>query len=642
MCLTRNRVAQTRFARSCRVDLEKDREESMRLAECKPGYKFACTVCRKRFHDYPNMCRHRRLAHQRHLITSKKLRMCDAMKQPDGDKSISDMVLLDLEPNSYFYSNVARNISENLKYFVEGGRDDMQNNAAYIRWKSEEQPESGSTDHVPIKDELRGFPRRSTADSAAKDDVFSRYNFPVGFKFRENYTEEVVGNKEIAEAGPAGGDTDTCDKVQPPEIFEPFKANLPPSPEPELRPRPPLVLPPAPIPREFTPNGIFRPFADVLELGVPSDSSKRTFDTFQINSGNVLQVPGLPEPQDAAYDFSTRPMDAHAPHKHPSPPPTLIKTPSVKICAVCRSIFSNPEMYSRHMIDKHKIAVEASPTSAKENLPILAAKHVPHALTEVTISSTSVTSPKAGTPSISNSPRACLIVPQVPKPTTKAADSCSGTAAPLGNAVPSPLDLSPTTAVDLSKSSEIRIPQCKKAVDLTCRETMDSLFTAKDKSNKAAAVKNKSNGIILQTPKIVPRFDNPLGRKTPPQRLHKNFAHSNGLTIPYFPMPVLNLTKDAKSSGLGSFLDVDPCLQTGATGFSQERVESSETPLPPDEPGLKAENPDQSAPSAPTRPAKSWPSCNPNPVGLLNICTSQVPSQTGASSVSRVQRGTIF
>ena len=56
-----------------KVMLEKDRAESRKIAtdqsdgtvKYDPALQYGCIVCRKRFHDYANMCRHRRLAHDR-------------------------------------------------------------------------------------------------------------------------------------------------------------------------------------------------------------------------------------------------------------------------------------------------------------------------------------------------------------------------------------------------------------------------------------------------------------------------------------------------------------------------------------------------------------------------------------------------
>lgn len=56
------------------IDPVLDKAESLKIATEKYGEstggesKFACTICKKLFIDYTNMCRHRRLAHQRHLL----------------------------------------------------------------------------------------------------------------------------------------------------------------------------------------------------------------------------------------------------------------------------------------------------------------------------------------------------------------------------------------------------------------------------------------------------------------------------------------------------------------------------------------------------------------------------------------------
>ena len=636
----------------CRVDMEKDREESMRLAECKPGYKFACTVCKKRFHDYANMCRHRRLAHQRHLLISKKVRMCNNIDgHIDGNKSISDSLLFDLEPNSYFYNNVARNISENLKYFVEGGMDDLQNNAAYIRWKSEEQDIQNSPTKPPNKPNLQTVsPRLSSTKASLKDEAFTKYNFPVGFELKENYTE-VIGDgaskqndveKQSEEDQSFSKDSNILQEHSPVPV--PMSRNKP------------LVLPPAPKPNSSFPNGLFRLYCgleDPANIPPPAEPGKRTFDTFQISSGTVSQLQALPEPQLAPYNFSTKPDNVTVKYDQVESQKMVlpIKTPSVKICAVCRSIFSNEEMYVKHMMDKHKITMESSRTSLKENVPVLPAHNVPPVLNEVTVSSSNVSPQRLGLNAGSKSPRTCLNVPQVYKPSAKSFSAFNKVAKPSENDIQSSaIDLSPSAAhnsgsqpqltnaspvLDLTKSSEVLNSGAAQSIDLTCKETVTESPKAKSCKSPKGKLKSPANRVVLQTPKIIPRFESPF-HKTGLQNGHKahnNSSVSNGITVPCFPPPVLDLTKNADTSGLGSYHEVDMCLGTGAVDYSvkQEPVATNTACAEM----IRLENPSttrDSVASSPEQIPKTWsyrPCYNPNPVGVLNVCTSQVPSQEG-------------
>ena len=100
----------------------------MRLAiahgKKKQGPKFACTVCRRRFHDYPSMCRHRRLAHQRPIfvppirdengdvIDDAASQACTTFRRGFYDPED--------EAQAVFYANVANAIADNLQNFIEG------------------------------------------------------------------------------------------------------------------------------------------------------------------------------------------------------------------------------------------------------------------------------------------------------------------------------------------------------------------------------------------------------------------------------------------------------------------------------------------------------------------------------------------
>ena len=604
--------------------MEKDREESMRLAECKPGFKFACTVCKKRFHDYANMCRHRRLAHQRHLLSSKKPKMCDNKDAPsDGKKSISDSIRFHYEPNSYFYNNVARNISENLKYFVEGGVDDIQNHAAYIRWKSDKPRNSSAATETSTKESSSNSAPTNARQNKDKDNALTKYNFPIGFTFTKSYSE-VSGEENCERGSPksdVSGNKPLADHT--PEVdLHPITVTTPAPP----RPPRPWAPPPTAKPEAHMSDGVPHFFPIDTPSHPPIYPQRRSFDTFQISSGSVIQ---LPEPQTEPYNFSTKPDDVASQSSKTQSESTLpIKTPSFKLCAVCRSIFSNEEMYQKHMMDKHKISVEASATSVKENVPILPAHNVPPVLTEVTVCSSDVSPPGLGESSSARSPRTCLIVPQVLRPAHKPLSS-----AREDNSNTGVIDLSPTAAqraIDLSKSSDNWNSNARDSIDLTCRETV--LESPKAKISKCAPGKNKTksstNRVVLQTPKVIPRFENP-DQKTGTKTWQRVASHTNGLKIPSFPVPVLDLTKDGNPSGLGNYQDVDPCLMAGVVDYSKRQGpdEVSSAQKAPHQP---PESTNQDKPAE--RATKSWcyrPSYNPNPVGLLNVCTSQVPSPTG-------------
>ncbi len=692
--------------------MEKDREESMRLAESKPGYKFACTVCKKRFHDYANMCRHRRLAHQRHLLISKKVnKICNIDGHVINNRAISDSLMCDLDPNSYFYNNVSRNISENLKYFVEGGKEDLQNNSMYIRWKAEEPdtPPEPITAPTPaaamakMPSTKTSKKKKATLDIPYKfekvekrqqeSDVLTKYNFPPGFKFKENYKLLLKDNSVL---GDGKDDKDNHKRTKP------------------------LVLPPPPkVGSNHMPNGIYNKptysgIRDMIYVPPPGDPTKRTFDTFQISSGTVQQLKGLPKPQQAAYNFSTK-------AKEPSPPvsapmnstvipstlspisnatslltgkgavsPTMatgilasskvpIKAPSVKICSVCRSIFSNHDMYAKHMFDKHKVTVglpiaEKVPEPVNEITVQSGFNHIPSVQTMIPQSMANVlrmssqSAQLANTSSLSTSviqngpmviqaprmcldvpaPKPCLNVPKIePKGPPKPAHSHSSHKSQVPHAIASktlPSTHQPThSIIDLSPTSvkagpsqgfppPIDLTQSPGSVDLLCHEESptDSPLPKTKKSSPAAKSRNR---VVLQTPKIVPRYESPFHKPG----LERG-AHGNGLTVPFVPPPVLDLTKGADPAGLGSYQDVDPCLQYGALDYSLKSEPRSATPEKDVHQQATASDTNTRSPGAGNKQQAvvkvppNWryqPFTNPSPVGVLQVCSSQVPSPAG-------------
>lgn len=159
-----------------KVSLEKDRAESRRLAsdhsKSDPSLQFACTICRKRFRDYSNMCRHRRLAHEREAA-SLELRwgnseegtladgdgyFSDTDSQQDGEKA---------DALQTYFSGVSRNISNNLQNFIEGKEEQLIKASCHIRWKQKNTMEK-------------------LAITEKESDInLEEFNFPQGFKIRQ-------------------------------------------------------------------------------------------------------------------------------------------------------------------------------------------------------------------------------------------------------------------------------------------------------------------------------------------------------------------------------------------------------------------------------------------------------------------------
>ncbi|XP_041377332.1 uncharacterized protein LOC121389750 [Gigantopelta aegis] len=93
-------------------------------------FNFACTVCKKKFNCYVNMCRHRRLAHRTRKYGQPTL-LCqrEAAKLRDT-VIVSDYIPIPPEMN---YANVAENIATNLNHYLDGGQDAIASCHKYIK-----------------------------------------------------------------------------------------------------------------------------------------------------------------------------------------------------------------------------------------------------------------------------------------------------------------------------------------------------------------------------------------------------------------------------------------------------------------------------------------------------------------------------
>ena len=141
----------------------------MKLATFKSGASFVCTVCRKPFEDYANMCRHRRLAHQ----CSSILNVRNGVRVESGE----DFALSDYdESEDAFYAHIAENISDNLTNFLEGKKVHLDNCYDHINEKLRP-----SCRPAAVKQRQR---RRSSADGGRFN--VAQYNFPKTFRLRSS------------------------------------------------------------------------------------------------------------------------------------------------------------------------------------------------------------------------------------------------------------------------------------------------------------------------------------------------------------------------------------------------------------------------------------------------------------------------
>ena len=319
-----------------RVDMEMDRIESMRLAEQKtPGFKFACTVCKKHFHDYANMCRHRRLAHQRHILTGRGSDPSSPIPSPTN--LTADM--LDGDPQCFFYANVAQNISENLKYYIEGTQEQLENPAQHIRWRNRA---AGSSKDA----------RPKLAEPPKENSGFSAYNFPPGFTLKQNY-RKIVETK--IKKGTAVKNLATVIETKPTANLNGVSLNVP----------------------VFTAGSVTKrevkvqPICTVqpIQRQVPDSSIKQLSPTTVTLCVKQTLKPGAKQAASGTGKMATpSAKQISPPSGKQSVPPvgnavgntarSSLKVPQFHVCSVCRRVFNNDAMFQEHMMEKHKTNAE--------------------------------------------------------------------------------------------------------------------------------------------------------------------------------------------------------------------------------------------------------------------------------------------
>lgn len=605
-----------------KVDSKKDRAESMRIALAKPGHRFACTICKKRFHDYANMCRHRRLAHQRQVLLSRRLVRTPEITMETLYGSFTDGDCM--RPNgefdfpSQYYANVARNISENLTTYLEGKQDELKHPDNHIKWK-ESKPDTDSKEVVKSTDKKR------------KDEFgtgsLMKYNFPRGFQFKPsadlwkkkvNYfvasPEKLLEEKVEVEVGA--------------EDTEETTTNLDTKVE---------DSPPEPLPRE------------------PSPAHSQKANTTEVN---MKSPPPL--------------------QRKPVATPT-IRVPKLHTCGICNCVLHNFGLYRQHMSYKHKIQIADHTPDLLEHVPGLQPKvpsspstletsesrREPNGAPTVAPCTTKAHSPRTSTSVLAQPPHrlpgpiACPTSPPAHSACARSPPAhCSSSAstsghyplsktpvAHLSSAVSPPAHSSTATSplnhteqpLDLS-SPKIRYPPINPfdpvpsgAINLTLDRTdaqnlkndvrgsstepvdlTDS--PPKDKetiSNTSSAIMQPNEEASKQTPKPKNEEESKSSSKcgdTNPETKKKDTAESQ------------TVKKVEQKKVINSKYICLACYEEFAELTLLHEHQSSAHPTLDCRHGSRLE----------MRPGMKAMCCSiPNAVGMLNVCTSQVPEQKG-------------
>ncbi|WAR24229.1 PRDM2-like protein [Mya arenaria] len=124
-------------------------------------FKFSCTVCKKRFSSYLNMCRHRRKVH-----TADNKPRNDHMTFGIHPRPPSPIVE-NPEETAAFYANVAHNIAINLNCYIDGTAESIQK----------------YSDHIAV-DDNKGHTEYAEKETLTEIDEklkLDNYNFPSNF-----------------------------------------------------------------------------------------------------------------------------------------------------------------------------------------------------------------------------------------------------------------------------------------------------------------------------------------------------------------------------------------------------------------------------------------------------------------------------
>ncbi|GAB1602279.1 hypothetical protein Ahia01_000507000 [Argonauta hians] len=134
-------------------------KQSSSKKKCK--FKYICTVCKRKFRSYVQMCKHRRSAHSK--SEDEKGSPFYDIEQTDFENELlpGDFEAPFLEPK-----DVAENVAQNLRCYIDGRVDSFSDFGKYVKVKGY----TSLSDHDPE------YVKREP------DFVWSEYNFPSSFK----------------------------------------------------------------------------------------------------------------------------------------------------------------------------------------------------------------------------------------------------------------------------------------------------------------------------------------------------------------------------------------------------------------------------------------------------------------------------
>ena len=124
-------------------------------------FKFACTVCKKRFSSYINMCRHRRKIHSNENRHRTEQCLTFGRKPRNNPSPIFENPV----EVAAFYANISHNIATNLNCYIDGKLESLQT----------------FVDHVKIENYNGNF-GYTVGNEQPNNLTWENYNFPLDYK----------------------------------------------------------------------------------------------------------------------------------------------------------------------------------------------------------------------------------------------------------------------------------------------------------------------------------------------------------------------------------------------------------------------------------------------------------------------------
>ena len=329
--------------------LHLDRAESMRLAithgKFKPGPRFACTVCRRKFHDYMSMCRHRRLSHQRPIfvapITDENGDVIDDAVQHYINPCKHGFYDPEDEEQAVFYASIANAIADNLQNCIEGREEHLKEVTPLVKWKNK-----NGINAMNSKSESDAKSAKVIAESIVYN--LQEFNFPKDFKLKSSsncyravpYSSDGRISWKNKKAMSERRRTESISDQGQAKVTSVVKKDGSVSSQGSQATSSALL--------QFLQNDITSMPQTMTSTSILASAE---LSSPKYSPSSLPPLPPLQKkPKLELTDLQT------VGDKRPKLMP--IRVPQVKSCRICRCLFHNHSLFQQHMLNKHGILIQ--------------------------------------------------------------------------------------------------------------------------------------------------------------------------------------------------------------------------------------------------------------------------------------------